>query len=213
MTWVWQNLPMIASRTWSHLALALPAIGLSLLLALPLGWLGHRFRWSRPALVTASGLLYAVPSLPLFVVLPLILGVGVRDRVNVIAAMTLYGLSLMVRSVADALDSVDPVVRLSASALGYSEAGRFWRVELPLAGPVLLAGLRVVSVSTISLVTVSSLLGVDNLGMLFTDGFQRGIVAEVLAGIGATVLLALLLDGLLVLAGRWLMPWATAVRA
>ncbi len=213
MNWVWQNLPTIAERTWSHLGLAVPAIVLSLLLALPLGWVGHRFRWSRLTLVTASGLLYAIPSLPLFVVLPLVLGVGVRDRLNVIAALTLYGLSLMVRSVVEALDSVDQPVRLAATALGYSEAGRFWRVELPLAGPVLLAGLRVVSVSTISLVTVSSLLGVDNLGMLFTDGFQRGIVAEVLAGIVATVLLALLLDGLLVLAGRWLMPWATAVRA
>ena len=170
-------------------------------------------RWagSPATLLTAAGLLYAIPSLPLFVVLPVIIGIGVRDRLNVIIALTLYGIALMVRSAADALASVDAPVRLSSTAMGFSGAGRFFQVELPLAGPVLLAGLRVVSVSTISLVTVSSLLGVDNLGLLFVDGFQRGIIAEVITGIVATVVLALIVDGLLVLLGRLAMPW-TAVR-
>ena len=211
MTWVLANLQLIGSRTVSHLLLAVPAIVLSFVLALPLGWIANRFRWSRATLLSAAGLLYAIPSLPLFVVLPTILGFGVRDRLNVIVALTLYGIALMVRSAADALASVGAPVVLSSTALGYSAAGRFFQVELPLAGPVLLAGLRVVAVSTISLVTVSSLLGVDNLGLLFVDGFQRGILAEVLTGIVATVLLALIVDGLLVLFGRLLMPW-TAVR-
>lgn len=211
MTWVLGNLELIGSRTVSHLLLALPAIVLSFVLALPLGWIANRFRWSRAVLLSAAGLLYAIPSLPLFVVLPTILGFGVRDRANVIVALTLYGIALMVRSAADALASVGAPVVLSSTALGYSAVGRFFQVELPLAGPVLLAGLRVVAVSTISLVTVSSLLGVDNLGLLFVDGFQRGILAEVLTGIIATVVLALIVDGLLVLLGRLLMPW-TAVR-
>jgi osmoprotectant transport system permease protein len=212
VTWVLANLSMIGSRTVSHLLLAIPAIVLSFLLALPLGWFANRYRWSRATLLTAAGLLYAIPSLPLFVLLPTIIGVGVRDRVNVIVALTLYGLALMVRSAADALASVGSPVRLSSTALGYSATGRFFVVELPLAGPVLLAGLRVVAVSTISLVTVSSLLGVDNLGLLFVDGFQRGIMAEVVTGIVATVLLALAVDGLLVLLGRLLMPWKAALR-
>lgn len=212
MTWVLENLGLIGSRTWSHLVLAVPAIVLSFVLAVPLGWVANRYHWSRATLLTAAGLLYAIPSLPLFVVLPGILGFSVRDRANVIVALTLYGLALMVRSVADALSSVGAPVVLSSTALGYSAAGRFFQVELPLAGPVLLAGLRVVAVSTISLVTVSSLLGVDNLGLLFVDGFQRGIMAEVLTGIVATVVLALAIDGLLVLLGRWLMPWAAARR-
>ena len=212
MTWVLENLDLIGSRTWSHLVLAVPAIVLSFVLAVPLGWFATRYHWSRTTLLTAAGLLYAIPSLPLVVVLPGILGFGVRDRANVIIALTLYGLALMVRSVADALSSVGVPVVLSSTALGYSAAGRFFQVELPLAGPVLLAGLRVVAVSTISLVTVSSLLGVDNLGLLFVDGFQRGIMAEVLTGIVATVLLALAVDGLLVLLGRVLMPWAGARR-
>ena len=212
MTWVLNNLELIGSRTLSHLLLAIPAIVASFVLALPLGWVANRYRWSRATLLTAAGLLYAIPSLPLFVVLPSVLGFGVRDRINVIVALTLYGLALMVRSAADALASVGMPVVLSSTALGYSAAGRLFAVELPLAGPVLLAGLRVVSVSTISLVTVSSLLGVDNLGLLFVDGFQRGIIAEVLTGIMATVALALIVDGLLVLAGRALMPWTKARR-
>ncbi len=212
MGWVLANLELIGSRTVSHLLLAVPAIVLSFVLALPLGWFAATHQWSRATLLTAAGLLYAIPSLPLFVVLPTILGFGVRDAANVIVALTLYGLALMVRSAADALASVGAPVRLSSTALGYSAAGRFWQVELPLAGPVLLAGLRVVAVSTISLVTVSSLLGVDNLGLLFVDGFQRGILAEVLTGIIATVVLALVVDALLVLLGRALMPWTRAAR-
>ncbi len=213
MTWVLANLELIGSRTLSHVLLAIPAIVLSFVLAIPLGWFAATHRWSRPTLLTAAGLLYAIPSLPLLVVLPTIFGFGIRDALNVVAALTLYGLALMVRSAADALASVSAPVRLSSTALGYSALGRFWRVELPLAGPVLLAGLRVVAVSTISLVTISSLLGVANLGLLFVDGFQRGIMAEVLTGIVVTVVLAIAVDGLLVLLGRALMPWTRVRRA
>ena len=91
--------------------------------------------------------------------------------------------------------------------MGYGPLRRFLVVQFPLAGPVLLAGLRVMSVSTVSLVPVSALLGVNSLGLLLTDGFQRGIVAEVLAGIGGTVVVALAMDLGLVALGRVLMPW------
>jgi osmoprotectant transport system permease protein len=210
MTWVLANLGLIADRALSHLALALPAIAASFLIALPIGSLAQRVRWSRTALLSGAGLLYAIPSLPLFVLLPTLLGTQVRDRLNVVVALTLYGVALMVRSVAGALDAVGARPVEAATALGYGTPGRFWQVELPLAGPVLLAGLRVVAVSTISLATVSAVLGVSNLGLLFIDGFQRGIVAEVVAGIVATVLLALAVDGLLVLGGRLAMPWTRA---
>ncbi len=207
MTWVLSNLGLIADRALSHLALAIPAIVASFLIALPVGWLARKLPWSRAGVLSAAGLLYAIPSLPLFVLLPTVLGTGVRDRLNVIVALTLYGVALMVRSVADALDAVGTGTVEAATAVGYGGWSRFLKVELPLAGPVLLAGLRVVAVSTISLVTVSGVLGVSNLGLLFTDGFQRGIVAEVVAGIVATVVLALLVDALLVVGGRLAMPW------
>ena len=207
MTWVLDNLDVLGSRTLAHLGIAVPAIVLSVLLAMPLGWLAERYGWLRAPLLTGSGLLYAIPSLPLFVVLPLILGTGVRDPINIIVALTLYGLALMVPAVAEALRTLDARVLDSADALGYSAAHRFLAVDLPLAGPALLAGIRVVSVSTISLVTVGAVLGVPSLGLLFTDGFQRGIVAEIVAGIVLTVGLALGIDRLLTLAGRALLPW------
>lgn len=207
MTWILDNVGTIADATWAHLLLALPAIVISFVVALPVAWLASRFRRSRFTLLLLAGLVYAIPSLPLFIILPLILGTSVRSTVNVIAALGLYGVALMVRYAADALDSVSRDTVLAATAMGYGAWHRFFGVQLPLAGPALLAGLRVVAVSTVSLVPVSALLGVNSLGLLFTDGFQRGIFAEVLAGIIATVVVAVVVDLGLVLLGRVLMPW------
>lgn len=212
MNWVRSNLGLIAEQTWSHLLMTLPSVALSFLLALPVAWLAQRWRPGRAALVALCGLLYAIPSLPLFVVLPMVIGTTVRDRWNVVAALTLYGFALMVRSATDGLIAVGEGPRLSATALGYGTLRRFFAVELPLAGPSLLAGLRVVAVSTVSLVTVSALLGVASLGQLFTDGFQRGIMAEVATGIVATVALAWLLDAVLVAVGWLVMPWTRSQR-
>lgn len=207
MSWVLDNGGTIAGATWAHLLLALPAIVISFVVAVPVAWVASRFRRSRFTLLLLAGLIYAIPSLPLFIILPLILGTSVRSQVNVVAALGLYGVALMVRYAADALDAVSGDTVLAATAMGYGSWRRFFAVQLPLAGPALLAGLRVVSVSTVSLVPVSALLGVNSLGLLFTDGFQRGIFAEVLAGIVATVVIALVVDLGLVLLGRVLMPW------
>lgn len=212
MTWVLANLGLLVERTIAHLALAIPSIAAAFVLSIPLGWAAFRFRPVRGPLLTGAGLLYAIPSLPLFVALPALIGTGARDAINVIVALTLYGIALMTRSVADALAAVPPETRQSATAVGYSPWGRFWLVEIPLAGPAILAGLRVVTVSTVSLVTVSAVLGVDSLGLLFTDGFQRGIVAEVVAGLVLTIAVALALDALVVLGGRLLMPWTRVGR-
>nr|WP_221244091.1 ABC transporter permease [Cryobacterium roopkundense] len=203
---------MIWDRTLDHLLLSVPPIILSFLIAVPLGWLAHRYRVGRGLILTVVGLLYAIPSLPLFIVLPFIVGTTVRSPLNLIIALTLYGVALMVRVVADGLASVDRDVRQSARAVGFSSRAEFWQVELPLAGPVLLAGMRVVVVSTVSLATIGAVIGAQSLGSLFTDGFQRGIQAEIVAGIVATVALALLLDGTLVLLGRVLMPWTRSSR-
>lgn len=207
MTWLWENLPEVWGHLARHLQLALPPIALSFLIAVPLGWLANRFGWLRAPLLTGAGLTYAIPSLPLFIVLPLIIGGSTTDPRNVIVALTLYGLALMVPLTADGLRQINPATVDAAEAMGYGALRRFLTVELPLAGPTLLAGLRVVAVSTVSLVTVGAVLGVDSLGSLFTDGFQRGILVEILTGIVLTVALALLLDGLLVLLGRLLLPW------
>ncbi|GAA1811949.1 ABC transporter permease [Agromyces neolithicus] len=210
MTWLWSNLDLVGELTLVHLALSVPAIILSFVISVPIGWLAHRYRWSRGVLLSLCALLYAIPSLALFVALPPITGLALRSPVNLVIALTLYGIAVIVRTAADAFDAVEPDVRQSATAIGYSAAGRFWGVELPLAGPVLLSGLRVVVVSTVSLATVGAVIGVESLGSLFTDGFQRGIQAEILTGIVATIVLALVLDWLCVVGGRLLMPWSRA---
>lgn len=212
MTWLWANFGEVWQLTLDHVALSILPIVLGFLISLPIGWVANRYQGSRAALLSAGGILYAIPSLPLFVILPAIIGTKILDPLNVVVALTIYGLALMVRTTTDALASVDPDITLAASAIGYSTWRRFWGVELSLAGPVLLAGIRVVSVSTISLVSVGSLIGVNSLGFLFLDGYQRNFPTEIVVGIVGTIVIAFVFDGILVLLGRLLMPWNRSER-
>ena len=207
VNWVLGNLPLIGDLTLEHLYFALPPIVIGLVLAIPLGWLANRTRAGRTITINLSGLLYTIPSLALFVLLPPLLGTRILDPVNVIVALTVYTVALLVRTVADGLSAVPQVVVNSATAMGYGPARRFAAVELPLSIPVVVAGLRVAAVSNISLVTVGAVIGFGGLGKMFTDGFQRGIPEEIVTGIVLVLLLALIVDGLLLLLGRMLTPW------
>ncbi len=208
MNWAVNNLDQITELTINHIRLAIIPIVLSFALAIPLGWLANRSRFSRSVVITGGSLLFTIPSLPLFVILPVVLPTRVLDDTNLVVALTIYGVAVMARSAADALASVDVMTIDAANAIGYSPAARFWRVELPLAGPVLLAGIRVVSVSTIALVSVGVIIGSQNLGVLFREGKQRGILEEVVVGIGMSLLIALVFDLVIVLLGRLAMPWS-----
>lgn len=212
MNWVIDNLDLIGQLTVEHLRQSFIAIALGFVLSIPLGYLAWRFGLLRGWVITLTGMLYTIPSLALLMLLPAAFGYSAFSDLNLITALTLYAVAILVRSVVDGLDSVDAGVRSAATAMGFSGARRFFGVELPLAGPVILAGLRVTAASTISLATVGILVGVTNLGYLFTNGLQRRIIPEVLAGIVAVVILALLIDGALVLAGRLLMPWTRRAR-
>ena len=210
MNWVWigANLPLIAGYVVQHIALSILPIVLGFLLSIPLGYWASRSPVARAVLLTLGNILYTIPSLALVVLVPVLLGLAILDSKNVIVALLIYALAIMVRSAADAFAAVPENVRQSAVALGYSPAQRFFRVELPLAGPVLLAGIRVVSVSTLSLVTVGALIGVPSLGNLFTDGFQRSFPTEILVGIVLVLVLAAVFDLVLSTIGRLLMPWS-----
>lgn len=212
MSWLLDNSRTVASLLGSHVVQAGVAVLAAFVIAVPMAHLAARRGWLRGVVETGSGLMYAIPSLPLLVVLPLVLGTGLRSVVNVVVALTIYGLALMVPQACAAFRSVDREVLDSATAVGYGPRALFARVELPLAGPALLGGLRIVSMSTIALVTIGGVLGVPSLGMLFVDGFQRGILAEILSGLVLTVLLALAADVALVGLGRVLMPWTRAQR-
>jgi osmoprotectant transport system permease protein len=213
MTWVVDNIDLIGRLTVEHLRQSAIPILLGLLVSVPAGWFAYRFRLTRGLVLTLVGLLYTIPSLALFALLPPLLGISFLSEVNLVVALTIYAVAIMTRFVADALGSVDPGIRQAAVAVGYGPWRRFWQVDLPLAGPVVLAGLRVTAVSTISLATVGILIGIDNLGYLFTNGYQRQIVEEILSGVVAVVVIALVVDGLLVLVGRLLLPWTRKARA
>ncbi|MBN9177925.1 MAG: ABC transporter permease [Microbacterium sp.] len=207
MNWVLDNLGLIGSLTLDHLRQSTIAIALAFVIALPLGWLAWRYTRLRGSVLTTIGLLYTIPSLGLFALLWAVFGIPYLSETNLVIALTIYGVAIMTRSVTDGLDSVDATTREAAVAVGYGPWRRFWTVDLPLSGPVLLAGLRVTATSTIALATVGILIGVQNLGYLFTNGLQRRIIPEVLTGVVLVVVISLIIDLLLVWAGRALMPW------
>ncbi|WP_408652963.1 ABC transporter permease, partial [Jatrophihabitans sp.] len=186
---------------WHAWLSALPLL-IGLLIALPLGWLARRYRWLYPPMVTVAGLLYTIPSLALFILLPGVLKTRILDPSNVVVALTIYTVALLVRVVADALGAVPEQVLQAATAMGYRRIGRLLKVELPIAVPVIAAGLRVAAVSNVSLVSVAALIGVPELGQLFTNGFQLSYQAPILLGILLSVLLALLFDTVIQLAAR-----------
>lgn len=204
------NRELVLTQLAEHLYLALLPLLLGIVVALPLGRLAQRVNWSRPLLYGAANVCYTIPSLALFVLIPAVLGTPLLSPVNVVVALTLYTAALLLRPVVDALDSVPAHITDAATAMGYRSYRRFLAVELPLAVPALAAAVRVASVSNISLVSVGALVGIGGLGRLFTDGFQRDYLTQILIGVVLTLLLALVIDLLIVLVWRVLTPWARA---
>lgn len=207
MTWVLDHTGQILSLAGQHAYLAGIPLLVGLLLALPLGWLARRYPLLYTPLIVGTGLLYTIPSLALFILMPLVIGTKILDPVNVVVAMTIYTVALLVRTVADGLGAVPEVVNEAATAMGYKRIARFFTIELPLAVPVIAAGLRVAAVSNVSIVSVASLLGVSQLGYFLTDGYQRGFATELVVGIASCIILALVFDALIVLASRAMTPW------
>lgn len=203
-----RNGDLILRAFTEHVALALIPVLIGILVALPLGYLAVQRSWLYQPIVTVSGVLYSIPSLALFVILPVIIGTKVLSPLNIIIALAIYTVALLVRSVADALRSVDRSVIQAATAMGYRPLRRLVGVELPIALPVMLAGLRVATVANISLVSVGAIIGVGGLGALFTRGLQLRFAEPIVVGIVLSVLLAAAADGLIVLAQRYLTPWA-----
>jgi len=138
---------------------------------------------------------------------------SIISPLNVLVALSVYSFSLMVRSGVDAFDSVPDSVHESARALGYTPRQALMELYLPLATPVIMAGIRVATVANIAMVSVGALIGVPSLGTLFTDGLARNIPSEILAGVILSLLLALVLDLFLILLTRAFTPWQAATIA
>ncbi|HKF31382.1 MAG TPA: ABC transporter permease subunit [Jatrophihabitantaceae bacterium] len=211
-TYFRDNQSDVVHWTWTTIWLAALPLVVGLIIALPIGWLASRYRWTYPPVVTVAGLAYTIPSLVLFLVLPGLLGTRILSPINVAVALTVYTVALLVRVVADGLSSVSNTTLSAASAMGYTNRQRLFAVQFPIAVPVIGAGLRVAAVSNVSLVSVASLLGVAQLGTLFTEGSQLNSLPPILLGLILIVVLALLFDVVIVLGIRLLTPWQQAVR-
>jgi len=195
----------LVDATVQHLWITFVAVALGVALAFPLALLARRYARLRSTVVGVSTGLYTIPSLALF---PLMVPFTGITATTVVIGLALYALTILVRSVLDGLASVPDDVRESATGLGYSASGRLFRIELPLAIPVIMGGLRVATVSTVALTTVGTLVAHGGLGNLIADGVLTNFRAELLAACVLCVMIAVALDVLLVLAQRALTPWS-----
>jgi osmoprotectant transport system permease protein len=203
--WITSHTGYFWSLSRTHLYLALLSVLLGLVVSLPLGVLAVRVPRTNGAILAATTILYSLPSLAVIVFLLAI--TGLTDT-TVIIPLAVYATTILVRSVADGLTSVPDEVRVAATAMGYRSLRRLVGVELPAALPVIVAGLRVATVASISLVTIGALVGIGGLGQLMTAGEAADYPTEVLTGVVLVMLWALVFDGLLLFAGRTLTPWA-----
>lgn len=210
--WAWAagHLDDLAWRTLQHLVLTAIAVGVGFAISLGLAILALRRRRLRGTIVTASGVLYTIPSLALFAALVPITGLSILTAE---IPLVLYTLVIFLRNILAGIDAVAPDVLEAADAMGYTGRSRLARVELPLALPLVIAGVRLASVSTIGLVTVSGILGdrFGGLGFFIFEGYAHVFPTEVLFGAVPSVALAILVDVLLQRVQRRLTPWTLPV--
>lgn len=193
-----------------HVWLTAQAVIIAALIAIPLAVAAYWFRSLTGPILALTGLLYTVPSLALFAFVAPFLGTGTR---TVVLGLVLYALLLIVRNALAGLTQVPDDVREAADGMGFGRLARLLRIDLPLALPGLLTGLRLATVSTVALVTVGVLVGHGGLGQLIMGGFRNNFYrAEILTGTVLCVLLALVLDLLWAGAGRLLTPWLARSR-
>ena len=200
MNWLIHNYAWVLELLGQHLVIAVSAIVVALVISIPLGRAAVNSAFGR-GLVSVVGAMYALPSLALLILVPVIIGTPLRSSLNMVIVLSIYGVAIMAGPCVQAFSGLPEQVLLSADACGYGRLRRWWQIELPLALAVIASAARVLVTSTISLVT---------LGTLLTDGFQRGISAEVITGLVVTIILALLLDGLVALAHWLLSGWRRA---
>lgn len=206
--WVVSNANQIWNLTLTHIWLTLLPTAIGLLIAVPLGYVAHHWRRAYLPIVGGTSLFFTLPSLALFILLPQFLGTRILDPINVVVALVIYSVALLTRVVADGLSAVPTESVQAAEGMGFKRSETFFKVQLPIAVPAVLSGLRVVVVTNISITTMAAIIGVEQLGTLFTLGFTRNLLVPIITGLVICLLLALLLDRLLVLLGRILTPWA-----
>jgi osmoprotectant transport system permease protein len=202
-------------RTWerladfnrAHIELTFVSVAIGLLIAAPLAVLAVRRRRLHGPLLAVAGVLYTIPSIALFLLLAVLLGTGF-SRTTAVVGLAIYSLLILLRNNVAGLDSVPADVREAGQAMGYTPTQLLLRVEVPIALPVVIAGVRIALVSAVGLVTITALIGQPNLGSLFITGFQRQDPTILLVAVVNVIILAVVGDLLLMGLQRWLLPWS-----
>ena len=208
--WVGTHLDLIGEKVVEHLWLTFLAVAFGLAISVPLGILSHRRRRLYAPVTWVAGILYTIPSLALFALLVPFTGLS---TLTAEIGLVSYTLLILIRNIVSGLAAVPEDVKEAARGMGLTDRQILWRVELPLALPVVVAGIRIATVTTIGLVTVTALIGKGGLGALMLGGF-RNLFPDIamVVGVGLSVLLAVLVDGVLLGVQRLSTPWAGTAR-
>lgn len=208
--WIWDHSDQIGEQLIEHIQLTAIAVVLGLLISLPLGLIAYRYRRLYPPIAGITGVLYTIPSLALLAFLVPYTGFSTTTAE---VALVSYTLLILIRNIVSGLDAVPEDVKEAARGMGYSTRQILWRLEIPLALPVIAAGIRIATVTTIGLVTVTALIGKGGLGHFILLGIRGLFPTPALLGSVLSVGLALVVDGLLLLGQKLLTPWARAAAA
>jgi osmoprotectant transport system permease protein len=204
-SWVGDHLDDIAGAVREHLLLTFIAVALGLVIALPLAIAVHRWRHLTTPVFAVTGIVYTIPSLALFALFVPLTGLS---RTTAEIALVGYTLLILIRNTVTGLAGVSPEVREAAAGMGFGPAAQLFKVELPLAVPAINAGVRIATVTTIGLVTVTALIGQGGLGQFILDGLNRDFKTPLVVGAALSVALAVTADLLLLLLQRLLTPWS-----
>ena len=204
--WVGGHLDVIWSKVVQHVELTVIAVAIGFAISLPVAVFAHRHRKAYPPVAFVAGLLYTIPSIALFVILLPFTGL---TTLTAEIGLVSYTLLILIRNTVAGLDGVPEDAKDAARGMGYTNRQLLLRVELPLAVPTIMAGLRIATVTTVGLVTVTALIGKGGLGRFILDGLQIFFPTPTVVGAVLSVALALSFDAALLVAGRLLSPWAT----
>jgi osmoprotectant transport system permease protein len=205
--WVGRHTAQIQTATLEHLRLTLIAVGAGFVISLLITAVALRWRWTYAPVAGVAGLLYTIPSLALFAFLLPITGFNTLTSE---IGLTSYTLAIFIRNIVAGVDGVPPEVIAAADGMGYGRIRRLLTVELPLATPAIVAALRIATVTTVGLVTVTGLIGQGGYGSFIDSGLSRSFSTEIVVGGGLSVVMAITLDSLLVGLERVVAPWQRA---
>ncbi|MDP9075769.1 MAG: ABC transporter permease [Actinomycetota bacterium] len=203
--WVGRHLHLLRHDVWEHLFLTGLAVGIGMLIAMPLAIVAYRLRRSEPLILGITGTIYTIPAVALLAFLVPITGLGTTTAE---IALVGYTLLILIRNVLTGLHAVPAEVREAARGMGFTPTGQLIRVELPLALPAIMAGIRIATVTTIGLITVTALIGAGGLGQLITEGLQTDFRTQIVLGTVLSVALAAVVDAALLGVQKLLTPWA-----